>query len=229
MLSWKNLENCWHLKRAIGLRCTIFWPRNFELLSLPVTNLIWVILSRYPSGNSTPGGCGLASQQPVGKPVTSTAPPPADQVKVYAVEGTPMEFSTATSLSDLTVDEPSQSGRISVDSNDGLIQHHIADNSAEPSQPSTTHRYFLYVTFDSFYWLSAADWILLQRLCKKNSTLFSKLHCKYSLFASKSIDVIFFNKKKLCKGSRLYLMKNSIRGPSVRTPQKKSRISLIFK
>ena len=47
-----------------------------------------------------------------------------DQVRVYALEDTPLNFSTATSLSDLTVDEAVNSGRVSVDSQDGLIQHH---------------------------------------------------------------------------------------------------------
>ena len=45
----------------------------------------------------------------------------SDQPRSYRVEDTPLNFSAATSLSDLTVDEP-QSGRISVDSNDGLIE-----------------------------------------------------------------------------------------------------------
>ena len=58
-----------------------------------------------------------------------------DQVKVYALEDTPQNFSTATSLSDLTVDEASNSGRVSVDSQDGLIQHH------QTFQPqASTHR-----------------------------------------------------------------------------------------
>jgi hypothetical protein len=39
----------------------------------------------------------------------------------YTVEDTPLNYSAATSLSDRTVHEP-QSGRISVDSNDGLIE-----------------------------------------------------------------------------------------------------------
>jgi len=44
-----------------------------------------------------------------------------DQPRAYRVEDTPLNFSAATSLSDLTVDEP-QSGRLSVDSADGLIE-----------------------------------------------------------------------------------------------------------
>ncbi len=60
-----------------------------------------------------------------------------DQVRVWALEDTPLNFSTATSLSDLTVDEAPNSGRVSVDSQDGLIQHHP---TFEP-QPQTTHRY----------------------------------------------------------------------------------------
>ena len=35
-----------------------------------------------------------------------------------------MQLSGNTSFSDLTVDDPQNSGRVSVDSNDGLIQHH---------------------------------------------------------------------------------------------------------
>jgi hypothetical protein len=38
------------------------------------------------------------------------------QVRVYALEDTPVNFSTATSLSDLTVDDAFNSGRVSVDS-----------------------------------------------------------------------------------------------------------------
>ena len=60
-----------------------------------------------------------------------------DQVRVWALEDTPLNFSTATSLSDLTVDEAPNSGRVSVDSQDGLIQHHPTIES----QPPTTHRY----------------------------------------------------------------------------------------
>jgi hypothetical protein len=44
----------------------------------------------------------------------------------YGVEDTPLNFSTATSLSDLTMDEGpggGASGRISVDSHDGLLEH----------------------------------------------------------------------------------------------------------
>jgi len=47
---------------------------------------------------------------------------PLDMPRSYGVEDTPINFSAATSLSDLTVDEP-QSGRISVDSNDGLLEN----------------------------------------------------------------------------------------------------------
>ena len=47
-----------------------------------------------------------------------------DEVKIYEVEDTPLQLSGNTSFSDLTVDEPQNSGRVSVDSNDGLIQHH---------------------------------------------------------------------------------------------------------
>ena len=49
-----------------------------------------------------------------------------DQVRVFeGIEGTPLNFSTATSFSDLSVDdvEPS-SGIISRDADDGLIQLH---------------------------------------------------------------------------------------------------------
>ena len=44
-----------------------------------------------------------------------------EQLRSYRVEDTPINFSTSTSLSDLTLDEP-QSGRISVDSVDGLVE-----------------------------------------------------------------------------------------------------------
>ena len=50
-----------------------------------------------------------------------------DQVKVFeAIEGTPLNFSTATSFSDLTVDEigGSVDGRVTRDPDDGLIQLH---------------------------------------------------------------------------------------------------------
>ena len=46
-----------------------------------------------------------------------------DQPRAYRVEDTPLNFSAATSLSDLTVDDPDlRSGRISVDSHDGLLE-----------------------------------------------------------------------------------------------------------
>ena len=49
---------------------------------------------------------------------------PSDQVCNYRVEDTPLNFSTATSLSDLTVEDGGLiSGRISVDSHDGLLEH----------------------------------------------------------------------------------------------------------
>ena len=50
-----------------------------------------------------------------------------DQVRVFeAIEGTPLNFSTATSFSDLTVDEigGSVDGRVTRDPDDGLIQLH---------------------------------------------------------------------------------------------------------
>ena len=56
-----------------------------------------------------------------------------DQVRVFeAIEGTPVNFSNATSFSDLTVDdvEPS-SGRVSRDPDDGLIQLHSHRNFHE--------------------------------------------------------------------------------------------------
>ena len=48
-----------------------------------------------------------------------------DQMRAYRVEDTPLNFSAATSLSDLTVDDPDlRSGRISVDSHshDALLE-----------------------------------------------------------------------------------------------------------
>ena len=50
--------------------------------------------------------------------------PHQDELKVYQVEDTPVDLSEKSSFSDLTVDDPQGSGgRVSVDSNDGLIQH----------------------------------------------------------------------------------------------------------
>ena len=47
-----------------------------------------------------------------------------DEIKIYEVEDTPVDLSQKSSFSDLTVDDPQGSGgRVSVDSNDGLIQH----------------------------------------------------------------------------------------------------------
>ena len=51
-----------------------------------------------------------------------------DQMRSYRVEDTPVNFSAATSLSDLTtggddVMPPVMSGRMSVDSHDGLLEH----------------------------------------------------------------------------------------------------------
>ncbi len=55
-----------------------------------------------------------------------------DQVHVYEVEGTPGDLSEGTSFSDLTIDDAQGSGRVSVDSNDGLIQHHVEGGFQEP-------------------------------------------------------------------------------------------------
>ena len=47
-----------------------------------------------------------------------------DEIRIYEVEDTPVDLSQKSSFSDLTVDDPQGSGgRVSVDSNDGLIQH----------------------------------------------------------------------------------------------------------
>ena len=47
-----------------------------------------------------------------------------DEIRIYEVEDTPVDLSEKSSFSDLTVDDPQGSGgRVSVDSNDGLIQH----------------------------------------------------------------------------------------------------------
>ena len=56
-----------------------------------------------------------------------------DEVKIYEVEDTPVDLSQKSSFSDLTVDDPNGSGRVSVDSNDGLIQHH-------PEEEGQNHR-----------------------------------------------------------------------------------------
>ena len=58
-----------------------------------------------------------------------------DEIRVYEVEDTPVDLSETSSFSDLTVDDPQGSGgRISVDSNDGLIQHFPEEGN--PSQQS---------------------------------------------------------------------------------------------
>lgn len=49
-----------------------------------------------------------------------------DEIKIYEVEDTPASnLSEKSSFSDLTVDDPAagSGGRVSIDSNDGLIQH----------------------------------------------------------------------------------------------------------
>ena len=53
-----------------------------------------------------------------------------DQLRVFeAIEGTPLNFSTATSFSDLTVDDVDPTdGRISRDPDDGLLQIHSHKN-----------------------------------------------------------------------------------------------------
>ena len=61
----------------------------------------------------------------------SSAAPIQDEVKIYEVEDTPVQLSGNTSFSDLTVDELQNSGRVSVDSNDGLIQHHTQDEAQQ--------------------------------------------------------------------------------------------------
>ena len=61
--------------------------------------------------------------------------PLSDEIRVYEVEDTPVDLSETSSFSDLTVDDPQGSGgRISVDSNDGLIQHFPEEGN--PSQQS---------------------------------------------------------------------------------------------
>ena len=61
--------------------------------------------------------------------------PLSDEIRVYEVEDTPVDLSETSSFSDLTVDDPQGSGgRISVDSNDGLIQHFPQEG--DPSQQS---------------------------------------------------------------------------------------------
>ena len=61
--------------------------------------------------------------------------PLSDEIRVYEVEDTPVVLSETSSFSDLTVDDPQGSGgRISVDSNDGLIQHFPEEGN--PSQQS---------------------------------------------------------------------------------------------
>ena len=61
--------------------------------------------------------------------------PLSDEIRVYEVEDTPVDLSETSSFSDLTVDDPQGSGgRISVDSNDGLIQHFPQEG--DPSQLS---------------------------------------------------------------------------------------------
>ena len=57
-----------------------------------------------------------------------------DQLRVFeAIEGTPLNFSTATSFSDLTVDDVDPTdGRISRDPDDGLLQIHSNKNFSEP-------------------------------------------------------------------------------------------------
>ena len=54
-----------------------------------------------------------------------------DELKVYEVEDTPIQLSGNTSFSDLTVDELQNSGRLSVDLDDGLIQHHAEQEAAQ--------------------------------------------------------------------------------------------------
>ena len=64
-----------------------------------------------------------------------TPNPLSDEIRVYEVEDTPVDLSETSSFSDLTVDDPQGSGgRISVDSNDGLIQHFPEEGN--PSQQS---------------------------------------------------------------------------------------------
>ena len=58
-----------------------------------------------------------------------------DEIKTYKVEDTPVDLSQKSSFSDLTVDGPSESGgRVSYDSNDGLIQHFPEERSNPPPQ-----------------------------------------------------------------------------------------------
>ena len=64
----------------------------------------------------------------------------ADQVKVFeAIEGTPINFSTRTSFSDLTVDDVAPNdGRISRDPDDGLLELHSHKNFNRQEDTDTT-------------------------------------------------------------------------------------------
>lgn len=80
---------------------------------------------------SSPSTTGSSSKVPPPPPkrVSSTLSTASsshhnDEIKIYEVEDTPVDLSEKSSFSDLTVDDPAGSGgRVSVDSNDGLIQH----------------------------------------------------------------------------------------------------------
>ena len=63
-----------------------------------------------------------------------------DQVKVFeAIEGTPINFSTRTSFSDLTVDDVAPNeGRISQDPDDGLLEVHSHKNYHRQEDTDTT-------------------------------------------------------------------------------------------
>ena len=110
-----------------------FYPVNSTLSFCPkkfrsFTNFHSFRSSVLQQQQSQPKNPPPAPPKRLGSTLTSTNPNAGvqvqDEVKIYEVEDTPLQLSGNTSFSDLTVDDPQNSGRVSVDSNDGLIQHH---------------------------------------------------------------------------------------------------------
>jgi hypothetical protein len=117
--------------------------RKLFLLSVTTESRIYklksVVCPLRSSPSPTSAASGGNSKKPPPPPkrhgstlTSSNQADQEDQIKIYNVEDTPVDLSNNTSFSDLTVDEGQGSGRVSVDSNDGLIQHHSDEDEQQP-------------------------------------------------------------------------------------------------
>ena len=113
----------------VSLRSYLFLV-NFRSSPSETTTPTTPNSNKVPSTTVVPPGGGRRGDSSV-----LSANPLSDEIRIYEVEDTPVNLSEKSSFSDLTVDDPQGSGgRVSVDSNDGLIQHYPQER--HPSQQS---------------------------------------------------------------------------------------------